>query len=44
MPKVDIAMMVDNGETIEYPGKAVVALATGLYGFLWHKYVWSLDL
>ena len=35
MQKVDTAMMVDNGETIEYPGKAVVALATGLYGFLW---------
>lgn len=28
MPKVDTSMVINNGETIEYPGKAVVALAT----------------
>ena len=30
MPKVDAAAMFENGETPEYAGKAVVALATGL--------------
>lgn len=31
MPKVDAAKIFENGETTEYAGKAIVALATGLY-------------
>lgn len=31
MPKVDTGEMVENAETTEFAGKAIVALATGMW-------------